>query len=430
MSKNNLTTTTKVELEKPVKSQQTIEHLFAQYQTAFAIVAAQGLDVQRMMRVAIMAMSRSPQLLECTAISLLGAFMQAAQMGLDLGMGEAHLVPFKNKFTHQPEVQLIPDYKGLLKLVRNSGQVKDCWARLVYKGEKFRVIEGDNPKLTHEPDFSIERKSSQIVAAYTIVVWDDGRTTFEVISRDKIERAHKASASGDSGPWGTDYDEMALKTAIKHRSKILPRSDKLTQAIALDERAELGRPQNIELLKTGDHFLAAIGPDVSAQDQASGGPAIVLISGTQQGKFTAWLKQYGWSEPQARQMLKHELGAAIDVSLAAMNEVVCQIPDSRFESLIEILEKGPGGKIAPTGPAKPKEGPAKTATPEQANDNEGEKEITKEQYDDLWAMVSEKQIAQAVKTFAKEQLGYSKLPSIKQKDLMKVIEFANKCKVD
>lgn len=430
VSKNPKTvTTTKIEMDRPVKSQQTVEALFAQYQTAFKRVAAEGLDLRRMMQVAVMAMARSQDLLGCTAISLLGAFMQAAQMGLDLGMKEAYLVPFKNKYTKQMDVQLIPDYRGLIKLARNTGQIKDLWGRLVYKGEKFNVVEGDNPHLDHKPDYSLDRTTKSIVAAYTIATWDDNRMTFEVITRDKIERARKAAAS-ESGPWTTDYDEMAIKTAIKHRCKTLPRSHQLVTALALDERAELGRPQNIELVGEGDLTLAQMGPDppedAPGQDQQES--TVVLISGTQQGKALTWIKQYKWSETQVRQMLVKALPGTIDASAPTLQEVVCQIPDAKFEEIIAILEKGPGPAsngdepppVATPGATTQPEAPAKPAA-----DRNPETEISDDEYNDLWAFAVEHDMAGDAQKLAKS-LGYPKLRNVKLKDLKKIFDHIRK----
>jgi len=415
-------TATKVELDRPIKSQQTIEALFTQYQKAFQRVAAEGLDVGRMMQVAIMTMSRSQDLLDCTAISLLGAFMLSAQMGLDLAVKEAYLVAFRNKYTKQREVQLIPDYRGLIKLARNTGQIKDLWARLVYSGEKFNAIEGDSPRLDHTPNYKIDRKPANIVAAYSIATWEDNRMTFEVITRDKIERARKASASTE-GPWSTDYDEMALKTAIKHRCKTLPRSAKLITAMALDERAELGKPQSIELISDGDMTLAQMGPE--APDTAPGDDrqdgSILLVSGTQQGKILTWIKQYKWTETETRQMLKR-LQPDIDVTVATLQEVICQIPDKVFDNVIDTLEKGQNAARAAEAqaqPAQPQEAPARK------NERDPDSPISEDEYKDLWSLAVENEKTSEAKKFAKS-LGYDGLRAVKAKDLSKIIDYIRK----
>ncbi|MCH8188905.1 MAG: recombinase RecT, partial [Proteobacteria bacterium] len=65
---------------------------------------------ERMMRITITAIQRTPALLDCDPMSLIGAVMQASQLGLepDSKLGHAHLVPFYNKKTRCTEVQLIP----------------------------------------------------------------------------------------------------------------------------------------------------------------------------------------------------------------------------------------------------------------------------------------------------------------------------------
>ena len=425
-------TTTKVELDQPIATQKTVETLFAQYQTAFKRVAAEGLDLSRLMQVAIMTMSRSPELLGCTAVSLLGAFMQAAQMGLDLGMREAYLVPYKNKFNKgTPEVQLIPDYRGLIKLARQSGQIKDLWARLVYKGERWKVVEGDNPRLDHTPDYNVDRSPKNIIAAYTIATWEDNRLTFEVVTREKIERAKKASAS-ETGPWSTDYDEMALKTAIKHRCKTLPRSHRMISALELDERAELGKPQNIELVGDGERLMAQVGPEITAGPEPGGD--VVLISPTQQGKMLAWFKQHKWTESDARRMLASTIPSLlIDASAPTLAEVVAQVPDKVFETFIETIEKGPPKRPSDEGPeperatASAPEGPSPAAAPapEKPTKTQAppqptpESEISEDQYNDLWSMAVDADCTGEAQRYAKS-LGYAKLRNVMIMDLEKV----------
>ena len=135
---------TEIDLAKPLASAPTVEMLFAQYRRSFEIAAPQHLDINRVMQVALMTVSRSPYLLECTSASLLAAFMLSVQLGLDIGAKECHLVPFKNK-SGIKEVQLVPDYRGVLKLVRNSGQICNARARAVFRQDHFaRMNRGED----------------------------------------------------------------------------------------------------------------------------------------------------------------------------------------------------------------------------------------------------------------------------------------------
>ncbi len=243
----------KIDMKKPVANGSNVQALLEQYKKAFEVAAPQHLDVNRVMRVAIMSVSRNRELLECTASSLLGAFMLAVQLGLDIGAKEAHLVPFKNKHSKQKEVQLIPDYRGVAKLARNSGLVINTHAHVVYKQDYFEYEEGLTPKLIHRPNFQHEMLDKDIIGAYNVAVFKEGYVEGHFVPRKKLDKIKNMSkATGSDSPWTQHFDEMCKKTVLKHHAKTLPQSVELATAIALDNRAELAKPQEINLLHEGD----------------------------------------------------------------------------------------------------------------------------------------------------------------------------------
>lgn len=73
---------------------------------------------------------------------------------------------------------------------------------------------------------------------YAVAHYTDGGFNFTVLSRDEVEglRTRNASQRGaPSGPWATDYEEMAKAKAIKRLSKYMPLSDEAAKAMAIDE---------------------------------------------------------------------------------------------------------------------------------------------------------------------------------------------------
>ena len=63
---------------------------------------------ERFTRMVLTAMSSNPQLQQCTPKSFLGAMMQAAQLGVEPNtpLGQAYLIPYKNKGTLECQFQL------------------------------------------------------------------------------------------------------------------------------------------------------------------------------------------------------------------------------------------------------------------------------------------------------------------------------------
>ena len=232
----------------------TVRELLGQYQNKIGEVLPKGINPQRMFEIVMTEIAREPKLLECTRSSLIGAVIQTSQLGLLPGIvGEAYLIPFWNSRGSRFEVQLIPGYRGLLKLAYNSGQVAAVQAGVVREGDYFKFRYGTGAYLEHEPKFQADMEQlPPLTHAYALVklkgaedwIWD-------VMDRAKVMKARSSSQAANKGfsPWQTHEDEMWMKTALRHNCKKLPASvDRLQQAAALDERAESGIAQQLGAL--------------------------------------------------------------------------------------------------------------------------------------------------------------------------------------
>ena len=204
-----------------------------------ALALPRHMTADRLARIALTEIRKTPALGRCDQTSFLGAIMQCAQLGLEPGnaLGHAYLLPYGN------QVQLIVGYRGMIDLARRSGQILSIEARAVYAADKFHVALGLNPDLIHEPNWeSGERGDLRFV--YAVAKLKDGGTQFEVMSRQDVERVRSQSKAGKSGPWVTHFEEMAKKTVIRRLFKYLPVSIELATAVTLDEQAEIGIPQD------------------------------------------------------------------------------------------------------------------------------------------------------------------------------------------
>lgn len=229
----------------------TIRDLLLRNKDQLAMALPRHLSVDRMIRTALTSFSTTPMLLDCTPRSLLGAVIQAAQLGLEPGLiGMAYLVPFKNRKSGTTEVQLIPGYKGLLALARRSGEISTIQAHCVYEDDAFRYQYGLDPKLDHTPSPKPDRGA--MVYVYAVARLKDGGAQFEVMTKHEVD-AHRDrySRAAQQGPWVSDFEAMAQKTVLRRLCKLLPASVDLQTAVALDERAELQLPQGLADLAPG-----------------------------------------------------------------------------------------------------------------------------------------------------------------------------------
>ena len=237
------------EIVKKQDKLQTVRQLLERMRPQMELALPKHLTGERMARVALTACIQNSDLLECTQASLAGAFMVCSQLGLEpVGAGGAWLVPFRNKGILT--VTVIPDYRGLLDLIRRSGLISSFQARVVYEGDHFLREYGLQEKLEHRPTDTpkVDEHGHPIPSAfYFIAKMKDGGVQWNAMTRLEVERHRdRFSRAAKTGPWVTDFGPMGLKTVIRQGSKLLPQSAEYRLAVDLDEKAELGLTQEIE----------------------------------------------------------------------------------------------------------------------------------------------------------------------------------------
>lgn len=184
-----------------------------QVQKALLAVLDDDVRTRRFCRVLLTSVMATPKLLECTQESVFGSIMEAAQLNLDIDgvLGQAYLVPYGKEAT------LIAGYKGLLALVRRSGECKLESCECVYKADLFRYAMGTSPFIEHVPR-EVEYTDDRITHVYAIFRHSDGTATINVWTIDRIH-AHKKRYSPSwqhrDSAWQTSFPAMARKTVIR-----------------------------------------------------------------------------------------------------------------------------------------------------------------------------------------------------------------------
>ena len=190
---------------------------------------------ERFSRIVLSALSANPKLGSTTPSSFLGAMMTAAQLGLEPNtpLGQAYLIPFYNRSKNVTECQFQIGYKGLLDLAYRSGEVTMVQAHVVCENDEFEYALGLEPTLRHVPAKS---GRGDVVAVYAVYRTKSGGFGFEVMSVDDIrEHAKNYSKSYGSGPWVTNFEEMAKKTVLKRLLKYAPLKSEFSRGLAVDE---------------------------------------------------------------------------------------------------------------------------------------------------------------------------------------------------
>lgn len=188
---------------------------------------------ERFERVVMTAVNNNPKLLTADRRSFFNACTKAANDGLVPDGREGALVIYGN------QVQWMPMVFGLIKLIRQSGEIDSVGARIVYQKEiddgRFKfVIEEGKEKLYHDPMLWGDRGDMVLVYAYARFK-DTGNVEYMPLHRLDVMKRKNASRSASSGPWKDWESEMWLKTAIRALAKRLPLSAEVLSRIENDE---------------------------------------------------------------------------------------------------------------------------------------------------------------------------------------------------
>jgi len=197
----------------------------------FAAALPHHLTPDRFCRIALTALTRTPKLADCTQESLMRCLLDLSAYGIEPDGRRAHLIPYGNQCT------LILDWKGLAELAMRSGIIAKLHADIVCENDVFEYNMGE--VVQHKIDFRSPRGA--MYAAYAMAVTKDGPVFVAVLNKDEIDGIRKRSKSGNSGPWQTDYNEMAKKTAFRRLAKWLPLSAEFRDAVDKDDDLQVER---------------------------------------------------------------------------------------------------------------------------------------------------------------------------------------------
>lgn len=195
----------------------------------------------------------------CEPLSVMGALMTIAQLGLRPGVnGQAWPMPFWNARERRYQAQVVIGYKGYTHLIWESGKVTDFVCRTVYKNDDFEIEMGTTERLLHKPFRGplAERGPTTDYYFRWSTVYGGGsffHMTHEEVLQWRDKYAKRSQSGGFTGVWGaepgtTEFESMAWKTLIRRSVRFLPSSNGLATAAAVDEtvRVDTNVVSNVE----------------------------------------------------------------------------------------------------------------------------------------------------------------------------------------
>lgn len=254
VAKNSLTGANGTAVAKKEEKPKTIFDIIQAGAKQFAIALPKHINTDRFIRIAITTIRQNPKLAQCSQESLLGALMVSAQLGLEPGtLGQCYLIPYGR------ECQFQIGYKGMIELLRRSGQLKDIYAYSVYENDDFEITYGLDRNLIHKPNLA---NKGDFLGCYCVAILKDDTRAFEYMTKEEIEaHAKKFSKTFGDGPWKTDFEAMAHKTVVKKMLKWLPLSVEFLENIEKDDKSfkvtDTKNTEDIEIIESDGDIINA-----------------------------------------------------------------------------------------------------------------------------------------------------------------------------
>jgi phage RecT family recombinase len=169
------------------------------------------------------------KLLACTVPSLVRAFLQGAEQGIPIDGKLGYLVPYGTEAT------FMASYIGLVAVARRHNLVTDAYARIVRQRDEFDLSMEDGIfKVRFRPHIGSD--AGEVIGTFAILMFPGKRCVADFMSSEEIEGIRKRSKAGSSGPWVTDWAEMAKKTVLRRTIKTYVDDPEVLAMLDADDR--------------------------------------------------------------------------------------------------------------------------------------------------------------------------------------------------
>lgn len=257
--------------DKP-KEQRTILHLLQDPRigAGLAAVAGKYMTKERLLRLCINAVKKTPRLMDCDPQTVLGAMMTSCALGLEPNtvQQQAFLIPYKksqkigNEWVETYDCQFQIGARGYVTLAYRSEHIQSLDAAAIHDGDVFEHLRGSNAFLKYATAL---RDRGPLLGAFSYVKLASGGESSLVLPLDEILKIRSKSETYRSlvkrvetardererqravtnlaeTPWVMWEDDMATKSAIKKHAKNLPiaAGDSFAVAAGIDEQGETG----------------------------------------------------------------------------------------------------------------------------------------------------------------------------------------------
>lgn len=160
---------------------------------------------------------KRPVLEVCTQASIASALFKMCMEGLSAFKKQGYFIAYGPKLTW------IRDYNGSRALAKRVANVKAVPANVVFEGDEFEysvdLQTGMQKLVKHNPNPD-NRDMDKLKGAYAIVIYNDGRSHLEYMTKAEIHTAWEQGSNKGKSPAHVKFpQEMFKKTAINRACK-------------------------------------------------------------------------------------------------------------------------------------------------------------------------------------------------------------------
>lgn len=175
-----------------------------------------AVDADRFARVAVLAIQRTPDLLNKDRNSLFLAVRSCASMGLMPDGKEAALVAFGNAVVSMPMVG------GLIKIAAKHGYVMA--SGVIYENDDFFYELGIDPVMHHRPP-KLGQDRGKLLGAWAQARHESGQVYLDVMDVADMEKVRSVSRAKNGDLWTKWVTEAYRKSVTRRLFKNLPKKD-------------------------------------------------------------------------------------------------------------------------------------------------------------------------------------------------------------
>jgi recombination protein RecT len=223
------------------------------------------ITIDKFIRVIKTAVSQNMDLISADRTTLFQSCFKCAQDGLLPDGREASFVLFNSSKTVNgnkiwvKNVSYIPMLSGVLKLIRNSGELNSISTHVVYENDGFDYQLGDDEWIKHKP---LLENRGKAICAYAIAKMKDGAIYRAIMSHSEIEqiRGGVKNSYVEYSIWTKHWGEMAKKTVIHRLAKMMPKATDIIDTI-MSRDYPLFENRNTNAIENKQHLANNLLPD-------------------------------------------------------------------------------------------------------------------------------------------------------------------------